>query len=62
MYCGHTIRQRHEDRGKLLMKVRCEKCYIKLREREISFCVGLNIDYGVRLQMCTDCITEHLQN
>ena len=38
------------------MKIRCSKCGIELRKREMSVCMGLYEDYGVQVQMCSDCI------
>ena len=38
------------------MKIRCTHCQVELRYREMSVCRGLYADYGIEVQMCSDCI------
>jgi hypothetical protein len=38
------------------MKIRCSHCDIPLRYREMSFCRGMYEDYGIEIQMCSDCV------
>jgi len=39
------------------MKIRCTKCSIELRYREMALCAEINDDYGTDIQLCTDCFT-----
>jgi hypothetical protein len=43
------------------MFIRCTKCYIKLRAREILFCGGLNKERNTNIQLCTDCMADYLE-